>query len=264
MRIASLSPAATEILFMLGIGADIVCVDQFSNFPEEAKTLPRVRGHQKISAEALRTYAPELILTGTVIQQKLSEELKAAGFGVVHQDPRTISAVYEAIRQLGAILERTAEAEDLILKMQQGFNAVKKKSAIFAAGTNARPRIYIEEWHRPPMASGNWVPEVIRIAGGEPFPIGPVGALHATPLSREVTFQEVEKFDPDLIVISWCGAGALADKKILLERERWGNLRAIKEGHVRVIDDSLLNRPGPRLLEGAQRMYAWLFERMCS
>jgi iron complex transport system substrate-binding protein len=121
-----------------------------------------------------------------------------------------------------------------------------------------RPRVYVEEWHQPPMASGNWVPEIVRAAGGEPFPILP-GAL-----SREVTLDEVARFGPALIVISWCGAGSLADKNLLLQRGGWDALSAVQQGSVRVIDDSLLNRPGPRLVEGAQRLYGWLAERAFS
>ncbi len=274
MRIASLSPAATEILFGLGLEKDIVCVDQFSNFPDDAKKIPHVKGHQEVKPDDLRTFAPEVVITGTVIQEKLSRELQAHDFAVIHQDPRSITAIYESIRQLGTILEKPVEAENLVLNMQQGFNGVRQKSRLLVQ----KPKIYIEEWHLPPMVSGNWVPEVIRIAGGESFPIENVRALHATPLqqtsihvgaeharpllSREVTLPEVQAFDPDLIVISWCGAGNLADKKILLNREGWGSLRAVSGGHVRVIDDSLLNRPGPRLVEGAQRIYGWLFQLM--
>src|SRR5207244_4376902 len=70
--------------------------------------------------------------TGTVIQQKISVELQSAGFAVIHQDPRTINAVYESIRQLGTIFERSKEAEDLVLTMQQGFNGVKKKAALLS------------------------------------------------------------------------------------------------------------------------------------
>ena len=252
MRIASLSPAATEILFALGRGGDIVCRDQFSNFPDEAKAIPHLRGHQKIDVQELKKFHPELVLTGTIIQEKLSKELAAAGLGVVHQDPRTISGIYASIRQLGEIFDVPREAEALILSMQQGFNAVKKKAGMLPR----RLKVYIEEWHQPPMASGNWVPEVVRIAGGEPF------SIRDGDLSREVTLDEVRAFDPDLIVISWCGAGALAPKELLLERTGWGNLRAVAAAHVRVIDDSLLNRPGPRLVEGAQRMYGWVFEML--
>jgi iron complex transport system substrate-binding protein len=114
--------------------------------------------------------------------------------------------------------------------------------------------VYVEEWHDPPYASGNWVPELVTMAGGRTFP------LAAGQLSKAVTLQEVAAFDPDLIVISWCGAGKLADKALLTNRPGWGELRAVRAGHVRVIDDSLLNRPGPRLVEGAQQLYGWLFE----
>lgn len=250
MRIASLSPAATETLFSLGLGDQIVCTDQFSNFPEASRGIPHLKDHQKVDIEALRTHKPEMVLTGTVIQEKLAVELKSAGFTVIHQDPRTINAIYESMRILGALLDADAAAEALVLRMQQGFNDVKKKAGLLPR----RTKIYIEEWHQPPMASGNWVPEVARIAGGDQFPI-PAGEL-----SREVTLAEVMKHDPDLIVISWCGAGSLADKSLLEKREGWGALRAVQQGSVRVIDDSLLNRPGPRLVEGAQRLYGWLFE----
>lgn len=250
MRIASLSPAATEILFALGKAGDIVCVDQFSNWPSKAKALPHVRDHQKVDPAVLEPFSPELILTGTVVQEKLADALKARGLGVIHQDPRMLDHVLLAIRQLGLIAEAADEAERVVLEMQQTLNAVRKKAALLPR----RPRVYVEEWDLPPMASGNWVPELVRIAGGEPFPI------KSGHLSREVTLAEVEAFDPDLIVISWCGAGALAEKNLLLEREGWQDLRAINEGRVRVIDDSLLNRPGPRLAEGAQRLYGWVFE----
>ncbi len=250
MRVASLSPAATEVLFALSCADQIVCVDQFSNFPDAAKGIPHLRDHQKIKPEELRTHMPELVLTGTVIQQKLAGDLRAQGFGVVHQDPRTLDAVLESIRQLGTILGCEPKAEELSLAIRQGFNAVKKTAALLPR----KPRVYVEEWHQPPMASGNWVPEIVRIAGGEPFPIAP------GQLSREVTLEEVRRFDPDLIVISWCGAGLLADKKLLLERPEWGSLRAVAGNAVRVIDDSLLNRPGPRLVEGARHLYGWLFE----
>ena len=262
MRVASLSPAVTEILFALGLQKRIVCTDQFSDFPEEAKKLPHLRDHQKISIEELLKQKPELVFTSTVIQEGLSKELKAAEVSCIHLDPRTVHAIYESIRQIGMLLRADRAAEKLVLSMQQGFNAVKKKSALLPS----RPRVYVEEWPaiadaqsgrlRPPMVSGNWVPEVVRTAGCEPFPI-PAGDV-----SREVTLQEVSAFDPDLIVISWCGAGAGADPSLLTARDGWSELRAVRERRVRVLDDSLLNRPGPRLPEGAQRVYAWVFEML--
>lgn len=250
MRIASLSPAATEILFLLGRGKDIVCTDQFSNHPEEAAGIPHLRDHQKVDASAIREHRPDLIFTATVVQEKLAAALKAAELPVIHQDPRTLDTVYDSIKALGIIVEKEKEAAELVTKMKKEFDAVKQKAKLMGR----KPKVYVEEWHLPPMASGNWVPEVVAAAGGIAF------SIKSGELSREVTLAEVQAFDPDLIVISWCGAGRLSDKNILMKREGWDSLRAVQMNHVKVIDDSLLNRPGPRLAEGAQQLFGWLFE----
>jgi iron complex transport system substrate-binding protein len=252
MRIASLSPATTEILFAMEQGKHIVCTDQFSDFPEAAKQIPHLKDHQRIDPTALDIFKPEVIFTSTLVQEKLAAALKKEGLGVIHQDPRTINDVYESIRQIGMIAGCDARALVLVDQMQRGFNDTKRKSGLLSK----KPKVYVEEWHNPPMVSGNWVPDVIKLAGGTPFPL-PAGSA-----SREVTIDEVRAFDPDVIVLSICGAGSAAKKDLLLKREEWKDLRAVLEDHLFVIDDSLLNRPGPRLCEGAKRLFGWIFQVM--
>ncbi len=250
VRIASLSPAATEILFAIGAGEQIVCRDQFSNFPEEAKKIPQLMGHQAVEIAALRAAKPDLVLTATVIQRQLADGLKAAGFSAVHQDPRTVAGVLESMLQIGILVDREQQAKALTAAFSKELTTLKHQAKLLPK----KMKVYIEEWHQPPMVSGNWVPELVVAAGGIPFPI-PAGEL-----SREVTLEEVGRFDPDGIVVSWCGAGLLADKSLLTLRQGWGVLRAVQSGRVKVIDDSLLNRPGPRLVDGAKRLYGWFAE----
>lgn len=250
-----------EILFALEQQRNIACVDQFSDYPEAAKALPHLKDHQKIDIEALRAFAPEVVFTSTLVQQKLAEKLREEKFGVVHQDPRSILEIYESIRQIGIILECEPRAQALIATMQQGFNDTKKKSGLFFR----KPKVYVEEWHHPPMVSGNWVPEVVKIAGGIPMEVrkcesAKVESDGRNPSSCEITLQEVQAFDPDLIVLSICGAGSVAGKELLTGRAGWNELRAVRENHLFVIDDSLLNRPGPRLTEGAKRLFGWMFQ----
>lgn len=252
MRVASLSPAVTEILFGLEQQKKIVCTDKFSDWPEGARSLPHLPEHQKIDSEALRAFEPQFVFTQTLVQKKLAEKLKADGFGVIHQDPRSVADIYSAIREIGTFLDCGARAEAQIAVMQQGFNDTKRKAGLF----QRKPKVYVEEWHHPPMVSGNWVPEIVRIAGGIPFPLG------AGEASREVSLAEITAFDPDLIVLSICGAGSAASKDLLTSRAGWENLRAVRENHLFVIDDSLLNRPGPRLTEGAKRIFGWCFQVM--
>ena len=262
MRIASLSPAVTEILFALEQQKNIVCTDHFSDFPDVAKAIPHLKDHQKINSEELREYSPEVVFTSTLVQAKLAEELRQKDFGVVHQDPRSIAEIYASIREIGIILSCEARAHALIQTMTQGFNDTKRKSAMFSR----KPTVYVEEWHNPPMVSGNWVPEVVRIAGGIPLAMkneqSTVNNGGKNLPSREVSLHEVQAFDPDLIVLSICGAGNVAKKELLTDRVGWHELRAVKQNHVFVIDDSLLNRPGPRLVEGAKRIFGWNFQVM--
>ena len=252
MRIASLSPAVTEILYSIGHGDKIVCTDQFSNYPDDVREVPHLKDHQAVKTEDILEFKPDIIFTSTVVQRQLAEDLKIRGLSVVHQDPRDLNGVYETIKSIGLMFDNLEEANAVVLLMQQGFNQVKKKAALLPK----RPKLYIEEWHEPPMASGNWVPEIARFSGGDQFPIQP------GELSRKVSLEEVQQHDPDLIVISWCGAGDLPEASILTGRPEWDSLRAVREGNVRVLDDTLLNRPGPRLVEGAQRLYGWMFEML--
>jgi iron complex transport system substrate-binding protein len=261
VRIASLSPAATEILFALKQENQIVVRDQFSNFPAETKAIPALRGHQNIDLAQLQSYKPDLVFTSTIIQKKLAEEIRSLGIECIHQDPRSLNDVYQSILEVGMLLDCDATARAFTEKMRSDMNTVKKR----ARALPHKPRVYIEEWPalqdssgklNPPMVSGNWVPEVLRIAGGRELP----GTSRE--LSREVTLEEITLFDPEMIVLSICGAGTTAEKFLITSRAGWEGITAVKEGNIFVIDDSLLNRPGLRLIEGAQRLYAWMFEML--
>lgn len=253
MRLASLSPAVTEILFAIGAEKDIVCVDKFSDTPDGARAIAHLKDHQRIGDDELLEYRPEVVFTQTLVQEKLAVHLKSLEqFAVIHSDPRSLADIYDAIRSIGMLVGREKQALELIASMQQGFSQLQKKAKLLPR----KPRFYIEEWHNPPMASGNWVPEIAKLAGGVSFPLE-----HRAP-SREVALDEVQRFDPDIIVLSICGAGKLAEKRLLTGRDGWADLRAVADNHLFVIDDSLLNRPGPRLVEGAQRLYGWAFETL--
>ena len=200
----------------------------------------------------MRAFKPEIIFTGTAAQTKLAEALKAEGFAVIHQDPRSLADVYVSIREIGMLLGCEARAQALEQTMRQECNDVHRKAGMLPRKT----KVYVEEWSDPPMVGGNWVPDIVACAGGVSFP------LPAKSLSREVSLEEVRAFDPDLIVLSICGMGLNASRDAILSREGWSALRAAKEGRIFVIDDALLNRPGPRLSEAARRMFGWLFQSL--
>jgi len=109
---------------------------------------------------------------------------------------------------------------------------------------NRRPRVYCEEWNKPPSVSGNWVPELMADAGAHYFPI------RAGDLSRPVSPEEITAFNPEIVILSICGAGLDQDPDEILNRPGWEGIQAVQDRSVYVLDDSLLNCPGPGLLEG--------------
>ncbi len=111
------------------------------------------------------------------------------------------------------------------------------------ARASAKTKIYVEEWHRPPTIAGNWVPALVKIAGG-------ASIIKEGVVSHEVNYEQIKRLNPKIVLLSWCGFG---DSKSVLElyEQRGWKLGA----EVYVINDSLLNRPGPRLVEGAREIF---------
>lgn len=239
MRIASLEAGITEVLFALGVGSSVVCVDRGSDFPAEVEGIAHVEKHD---VDGILAHRPELVIDHASADDEVVKQLKLRGANVVTVDVQSLAEVAEMIRTLGILVEREKQAASVVASLQKGFNEVKKK----AAHLPKRLKIYIEKSPSPPTAADRWIPEIVRLAGGVNVESPSLGDLL--------------KFDPDLIVLAWRGRGGSIDRTELAHRPGWGNLRAVREGHVRVIDDAFILRPGPRLPEGARRLYGWLFE----
>ena len=111
-----------------------------------------------------------------------------------------------------------------------------------------KPRIYVEEWHKPPTVSGNWVPTLVKMAGGD------YGLIKAGVHSKEITTEQIQNYDPEMIIISICGMNDKVPKEWVTKRSGWENLSAVKNNKVYVFDDSWLNRPGPRLVVGLKNL----------
>ncbi len=241
-RIASLAPSHTELVFALGTGDRLVAATSFCNYPPEAERLPKLKGWANLKAEEVVALKPDLVLTSSVCQGELLAELQKAGLNVFHQDPRSLDEVTQCILELGVMLGRQDEAKHLAEQFYAGLRQI----ALSASPNGPRPRVYVEEWHQPPMAAGNWVPDLVRLAGGEPFLIAP-GSL-----SREVSWEEVMEFDPQVVIYSICGLGLKRAPEEFLKVEGWDKTEAAEKKAVYSIDDDLFNRPSLRLIEGGK------------
>jgi iron complex transport system substrate-binding protein len=282
MRIISLVPNGTEILFAVGAGDQVVGVSHECDFPPEARTRPILTGSaltpgmsaaevdQAVSAQVgsglslytldearIAELAPDLIVTQELcpVCAVSTEQVDGAVRPLPHcpdllsLDPRTLADVFADIRQVGTATGRSAEAEALLRDLQARLNAVQARVA-----GRPRPRVVALEWLDPAFAGGHWVPEMIERAGG-------VDAFaQAGDHSRRLTWDEVRAADPDHLVVMPCGydeAGAREQMGLMTERPEWRELRAVREGRVHPVDaNGCFSRPGPRLVDGIERLAA--------
>lgn len=237
MKVISLAPSNTEIIYRLGLEDELVATTSLCDYPQQARQKESIGGWTKgIDFEKIRDTEPDIVLTSDSLQDKAVEELE--GLEVLHLTPQTIEEVYESIRKIGDKLGVEKEAEKTIMEMKESLQDIEVKTS---------PRIYCEEWMDPPMASGNWIPGLIEKIGGESF-------LDEGERSKEFELEKLKSFDPEYIFLNVCGAGENIDVSEVLEREGWKKITAVKNGDVYIIDDALLNRPGPRIVEGAEKM----------
>lgn len=244
MRIISLAPSNTEILFALGTGDNVVGATNFCDYPPEVKKFPKVgswiNAHDMSRFEELR---PDYILSSMYVPDVVREWAREKGVQLVHVYPQTLEGIYESIRSVGKIVYRESIAERIISNIKMHLASV----SLLVRSDQKRecPKVYSEEFHEPPTVGANWVPELIRIAGGTPMAKEGI-------LSYAVTAEDVAAFDPDLIALHWCGFGERQRPDLVKKRKGWEALRAVRENKIVVIDDTFLNRPGPRIWKGAE------------
>lgn len=279
MRIASLVPSATEMLFALGLGGDVVGVTHECDYPPAAAEVPHLtrtvlppglsageidaavkevvgegRALYSLDEEKLAELEPELIVTQAVCEVcAVSYEDVVAVAGrlpgesqVLQQDPSTLGEVLEDVTRLGAAAGIERRAAEVRRGLEARLEAVRK-----AVAGESRPRVLALEWLDPPFLGGHWVPEMIELAGGEDV-IGRAGQK-----SPQVAWEDLSGLDPDVIVAMPCGWYLEDSRAQALEHPE--RLDALGAGRVFAVDAaSTFSRPGPRLVDGVE-LLAHLF-----
>ncbi len=248
MNIISLSPATTEILYAIGAGNMIVGNTYLCDYPLEAKKTTKVGSFSHVDMEKIQQLKPDIIFTSTVVQQRIYKDLTDAGLRVVHSDPRSIQDILVSIEQIGSLIGKQEDANRLMTSMKKQIQRLKETKP------KVKPRVYVEEWYSPPMYSGNWVPELVALAGGA-YGFGESGDI-----SRETSEEAVLKFDPEYIFVSYCGFGVKSDPHKVLQRPGWANVSAVKNNNVFALNETVLNRPGPRILQSVTQMREYLYK----
>jgi iron complex transport system substrate-binding protein len=278
MKICSLLPSATEILFNLGLGDQVVGVSHECDFPPEARSktvliksrishtesaaaidrqvrefLERGESLYSVDFELMRAIEPDLIVTQDLchVCAATPDDLGAALAHLERQprvvtlNPHSLADVCADIRALGEATGRTGQANSVVAEFERGITSVEKSVAGFD-----RPRVLCLEWLDPPYVAGHWVPEMVERAGG----IDVLG--HAGKPSFRVEWETVLATRPEVIFIMPCGyslATAEAEFRNLSLPPGWNQLPAVWDGRVFVVEAAgYFSRPAPRLAAGME------------
>ena len=273
MRIASLVPSATEMLFALGLGEQVVAVTHECDYPPEAASKPhltrtvipeglsaaeidaevrRVTGEGRhlyeLDEAALSELDVELIVTQAVCEvcAVSFEDVEAVAARlqtrpeVISLDPARLSDVLIDLTRLGRAAGIEDRAEELLTSLERRLQAVRE--AVEGAD---RPRVLALEWLDPPFVGGHWVPEMIEIAGGTDA-AGQAGAK-----SRTAEWDELASSRVKMVVSMPCGWDAPRAREETLEH--WPRVKALGADRVVAVDAAAsFSRPGPRLVEGTE------------
>lgn len=237
-RIVSLAPANTEIAFAVGAGAKLVAGTSYDDYPAEAKSLPKVGDFANPSVEKIASFNPDLVLAAGGIQEGLRSKLEGLGMQVYVVDPKTYDEVMTEIADVGKLAGSSAQAQTVVDTMTKARDEVQAK-----VGAAAKATTFLEIYSKPLMTagSGTFINDMIGLAGGEN--IGAAAGSGYPNFSTEILLKD----DPAVYVAD---SGSMSSPGDLAKRAGYGTLTAVKDGHVYVIEDSLIARPGPRLAQG--------------
>ena len=285
MKILSLLPSATEIVYALGLGDDLVGVTYECDYPPEATSKPVVvrtalpQGRPLSSREiddAVRAKMdakeplynldrdliararPDVVLTQDLCRvcavpsgqvQRALDELGATGAEVVSLDPHSLDAVIETLRMAGKLLAREERADDLATALRSRVEAVKRTALRLPA-----IRVFAMEWLDPPFVGGHWIPDMVEAVGATNL------LNEKEQRSREVTWREIADATPEVVVFMPCGyylEESEEEARRLYNNPEFVGTSAAREGSVFAVDaTSYFSRPGPRIVDGLE-ILAW-------
>lgn len=242
-RIVSLAPHVTELLFAAGAGGRVVGVVSYSDFPEEARGLPRVGGYRQLDLEGIVALKPDLVVawrSGNPASQV--ERLESLGLRLVYIDPHRLEEIPEALERLGRLAGSEAEAARAAKRFRDELRRLRD-----AYGARPPVKVFYQIWNRPLMTVNgeHLISDVIRLCGGE----NRFAAL--AELAPRLDVEAVLAADPEVIVAS--GMGEERPEWLDMWRD-WPSLTATQRGNLFFIPPDLIQRHTPRILDGAARL----------
>lgn len=251
-RIVALTASDCEILYAIGAGDALVGRGEYCDYPEAVLALPAVNSGADTNIEQILALEPDVVVMSTMAQtEEQNAALENAGVTVVVTDAQDIDGVYEAINLLGAISGKSDAAQSLVEAMQSEFAAIEDMCE------DTEKTVYFEvsplEWGLWTAGDGTFMDEIAEMLGLE-------NAFDDVEGWAEISEEQVLTRNPDYIVTitMYYGEGPTPVEEIL-SREGWQSITAVANEDVYNADSNAISRPGPRLTEAAEELYAFVY-----
>ncbi|KHE72095.1 cobalamin-binding protein [Halobacillus sp. BBL2006] len=249
MRIVSICPSNTEIVAYLGQTDMLVGVDNYSDYPDQVKQLPKLGPDLSIDMEKVANLKPDLVLASLSVpgMEKNIEGLKEKGLPYIVLNSNHLYEIASDIRKVGKEIgiekEGNLKADEFLREIEE----FRKE----AESLDKKPSVYWEWWPKPIFTPGrtNWLTEISELAGARNVFDTDPGA------NIQTDWEEVKKRNPDHICMVWVGVKEeKMNPELLKKRPGWMELDAVKNNRIHVLEESLFCRPSPRLLEGLKKL----------
>ena len=244
-RIASLTPGTTEILFAIGAGDRVIATTDFDDYPAEAEPLPDVASFGSVDLERIVELEADLVFAGGngYTPPEAIRRLRELEIPVIAIYAATVDGVAADVELIGTAVGSETEADAIADRMRTEIAAIS-----YAVADAPRPRVFYEIDASAGLfgpADDSFLAEMIELAGGEPITTG-------SDLSFEMDLERLVTADPEVIVLGDAAFGTTAEQ--VAERPAWVQMTAVRSGAIRVADDRLITRPGPRLALGLRSL----------
>lgn len=254
LKLISICPSNTEIVGYLGLSKSLIAVDDYSDWPEDIKELPRLGPDLNIDMDKVEKLQPDLVLASLTVpgMERNIEELEKRKIPyVIVPNPKTLQEVADSLLFVGRATNSIEKANTVY----ERFNGILKDYDSLSRQIVTPKTLYWEWWAKPVFTPGasNWLTEISKLAGGHN-----IFSDHEE-ASVQTDWEEVRSQNPDVICVVWVGVQKeKVNSKVILKRPYWDQMNAIKNNQLYILDEPLFCRPSPRLLLGLAQIASLL------
>lgn len=240
-RIISLAPHITELLYAIGAGANIVGVDQASDFPQQVRNITKVANFKYVNEEQVLALKPDLIITWQPPDSAALLDLRKLGIAIYYCNPQSLFEIASAMQKLGLLTGYTLQAQTISKQFLAKLENLKSVN-------NKQPPlpVFYAIWSHPLLTIGknSLLGQVVNLCGGQ------LTLSSSNKLVSKIDIEQVILKDPTVIIIN--------QQQDLSYWQQWSMLAAVKNHHLFYFPADLLQRPGPRILQGVEQLCAAL------